>query len=81
MSLQVALSYVAFSNFFPKGTRVGISACVVGLDKALFGEDSDTFRPERWLSAQERKSVSWLSSCSNFMKKGKMIEVVCSSNY
>ncbi|KAL7276059.1 hypothetical protein RUND412_000975 [Rhizina undulata] len=36
-------------RFFPEGTRVGISAYVVHRDRALFGDDADSYRPERWL--------------------------------
>lgn len=35
----------------PGGTRVGINASVVHMNKEVFGEDVDEFRPERWLDA------------------------------
>lgn len=35
----------------PGGTRVGINASVVHMNKDVFGEDVDEFRPERWLDA------------------------------
>ncbi|KAK4642772.1 hypothetical protein QC761_400540 [Podospora bellae-mahoneyi] len=36
-------------QFIPGGTRVGQNAWAIMQDKALFGEDADVFRPERWL--------------------------------
>lgn len=35
----------------PPGTIVGIMAPIVNRDKAVFGDDADSFRPERWLDA------------------------------
>lgn len=35
----------------PAGYSIGISPYVVQRDTGLFGEDADTFRPERWLEA------------------------------
>jgi cytochrome P450 len=36
-------------RFIPAGCRVGINPAVVQFDKAIFGEDSEDFVPERWL--------------------------------
>ncbi|EGO59223.1 hypothetical protein NEUTE1DRAFT_121081 [Neurospora tetrasperma FGSC 2508] len=36
-------------SFVPAGTAVGLNPWVVSRNKSIFGEDSDTFRPERWL--------------------------------
>lgn len=36
--------------FLPEGTSVGVNAWVVQYDKAVFGSDAATFRPERWES-------------------------------
>lgn len=36
----------------PAGTAVGISAWVIHQDKSIYGEDADTFRPERWVDAE-----------------------------
>jgi cytochrome P450 len=33
----------------PAGTNIGYNAWGVHHDKTIFGEDADTFRPERWL--------------------------------
>lgn len=38
-------------TFLPAGTVVGICPWVLHRDKRIFGEDADTFRPERWLEA------------------------------
>jgi cytochrome P450 len=37
------------------GTIVGINPWVVARDKEVYGEDSDLFRPERWLTADEQQ--------------------------
>ena len=38
----------------PEGTIVGMNAAVIHRDKNIFGEDADTFRPERWMGDEER---------------------------
>ena len=40
--------------FIPPGWRVGCNPCIVHLDPQVFGEDADTFRPERWLDSEAR---------------------------
>jgi hypothetical protein len=49
-------------RFLPAGTRVGISAYVVGRNK-IFGEDIDVFRPERWLECSAEKLRTMENSC------------------
>lgn len=36
----------------PAGTKVGINPCVVTRDVGVFGEDVETYRPERWLRGE-----------------------------
>src|ERR1700761_2247291 len=38
----------------PPGTRVGISPIAQNRDRAVWGDDADEFRPERWLESKER---------------------------
>ena len=38
------------------GTIVGINAWVAHRDRSTFGNDADEWRPERWLSDEERES-------------------------
>lgn len=46
-------------HFVPGGTIVGCSAWVIHMDKNIFGEDVDSYRPERWLPDEEiSKTVS-----------------------
>ena len=42
-------------HFFPPGVKVGINAAVVQYDQTVFGEDADSFNPERWLDADKEK--------------------------
>jgi cytochrome P450 len=39
-------------SFVPAGTIVGINPFIVNRNKAVFGQDADTFRPERWLRGE-----------------------------
>ncbi|KAF5589473.1 cytochrome P450 monooxygenase [Fusarium pseudocircinatum] len=36
-------------KYLPAGTIVGMNAVVIHRNKSIFGDDADTFRPERWL--------------------------------
>lgn len=36
-------------HYVPGGTIVGCNPWVIGRDVAIFGDDVDTYRPERWL--------------------------------
>ena len=40
---------------YPAGTIVGVSQWAVQRNKEVFGEDVNTFRPERWSEASEQK--------------------------
>jgi hypothetical protein len=50
-------------QFFPAGTRVGVSPYVVGRDKQLFGDDSDEFRPERWIKCSRENLIAMENGC------------------
>ncbi len=41
--------------FVPGGTEIGQCAWAMQRSKKVFGEDSNVFRPERWLEAKEEK--------------------------
>ena len=38
-------------NELPGGTNVSVNLAVIHMDKVVFGEDADHFRPERWIEA------------------------------
>jgi cytochrome P450 len=42
-------------RFIPGGTKIGWGIFGVCRDKAIWGHDSDLFRPERWLEASPEK--------------------------
>lgn len=52
----------------PGGTNVSVTAPVVHMDKTVYGDDAETFRPDRWLEADAEQlklmersflAVSW----------------------
>ena len=43
-------------TFLPGGTRVALNGWVLHLDKGVFGEDAEVFRPERWLDVGDTKA-------------------------
>jgi cytochrome P450 len=49
-------------RFFKEGTIVGANAWVVHRDKAVFGQDTEAWRPERWLEADEAQKKKMESS-------------------
>jgi cytochrome P450 len=45
--------------FFPAGTVVGVNAVVLHKNKAIFGADAASFRPERWLES-DKETLSYM---------------------
>ena len=43
-------------KFVPEGYIVGINPYVIARNKSIWGEDSEVFRPERWLRDTERET-------------------------
>lgn len=41
--------------WLPEGTVIGMNPWVAARDRTVYGDDADTFRPERWLQANERQ--------------------------
>ncbi|PLB47364.1 putative cytochrome P450 monooxygenase [Aspergillus steynii IBT 23096] len=44
-----------FGRFAPAGTEISGNPWIIQRDQAVFGEDADEFRPERWLDAERTK--------------------------
>lgn len=42
-------------HFFPEGTIVGINTWVAHRDRSIFGQDADSFSPERWLQDDDER--------------------------
>jgi len=47
-------------EMFPGGTRVGVNAAVVQRDRRIFGEDADSFVPERWFRADAKRMERYM---------------------
>jgi len=43
--------------FIPGGTNIGWACCGMYRDKAVFGEDAELYRPERWLEEQNQDKL------------------------
>lgn len=52
--------------FVPGGTNIGCNAWTLHLDKDLWGQDADEWRPERWLEASEAKKAEMKNSMFAF---------------
>lgn len=44
-------------HYLPEGTLVGVNAWALHYDKSIFGQDTDCYRPERWLEASDEKKL------------------------
>ena len=45
-------------TYLPPGTDIGCHASVVHRDRAVYGDDADQFRPERWLTPDREQLVA-----------------------
>ncbi|ETS64436.1 benzoate 4-monooxygenase cytochrome p450 [Moesziomyces aphidis] len=53
--------HLEYGVFLPGGTEITCSSWVQGRwDRALWGDDSEVFRPERWIEAQQQPSDDYL---------------------
>ena len=57
--------------FVPGGTQIGSSCYGMHHSKKIFGEDSDTFRPERWLEAEGDRLSEMTSTVDLVFHYGK----------
>ncbi|KAK4122065.1 cytochrome P450 [Parathielavia appendiculata] len=46
--------------FLPGGVDIGFSALAMHRDKKVYGEDADSFRPERWFDANQGKLAAMM---------------------
>lgn len=44
-------------EFLPGGTTIGMSPYITNRNRAVFGEDADDFRPERWLRDEDSRET------------------------
>lgn len=58
-------------TFIPPGTRIGHSTWAVMRDPSVFGPDVDSFRPERWLEADEKRKSAMLRQTSLVFGSGR----------
>ena len=50
--------YLPDGHFLPAGTLVGSNIWAIQRDRTIFGDDADTFRPERWLDCEPEQRNS-----------------------
>ncbi|KAE8316432.1 cytochrome P450 [Aspergillus transmontanensis] len=48
-----------YEQYVPPGTSVSTSPWIIGRNKDLYGEDANSFRPERWLEASPEEERRW----------------------
>jgi cytochrome P450 len=41
--------------YIPGNTRIGVNPGVIHFDKSVFGDDAETFRPERWIEGDANR--------------------------
>ncbi|KAI0539191.1 cytochrome P450 [Xylaria digitata] len=56
--------------YFPEGTTVGCLPAAIHLNKDIFGEDVDVFRPERWLIS-DREQLRIMEAAHMGFSRGK----------
>lgn len=61
-------------EYLSGGTIVGVNAAVIHRNRDIFGQDADTFRPERWLHGNEERIK--LMDRHNLAVSGQMDEYV-----
>ncbi|KAK0649881.1 cytochrome P450 [Cercophora newfieldiana] len=57
--------------FVPAGTQIGSSPLAIHHSKKIFGDDAETFRPERWLEADEERLAVMTSTLDLVFHYGK----------
>ncbi len=57
--------------FVPEGTEIGQGFLAVGRSKAVWGEDANVFRPERWLTADDLELKRMLAAVDTHFGAGK----------
>lgn len=57
--------------FVPAGTEIGQGFLAVGRSKAVWGEDANVFRPERWLVADDVQLKGMLAAVDTHFGAGK----------
>nr|POE47981.1 cytochrome p450 monooxygenase mpade [Quercus suber] len=57
--------------FFPGGVHVAFCPSALTMRKDIFGQDSDLFRPERWIEADEVTRAKYLSTVELIFGSGR----------
>ncbi|KAF5985494.1 putative alpha-galactosidase C precursor [Fusarium bulbicola] len=69
-------------RFFPEGAVVGINTWVAHRDRSVFGQDADSFSPERWLQDDEERAALmnrfWMPTTTPTPKADRMFPALSS---
>ncbi|KAK5111800.1 hypothetical protein LTR62_004720 [Meristemomyces frigidus] len=57
--------------FYPEGTEVGLCDASMTRNKAMFGQDSHFFRPERWLEADAARRIAYRRTVESIFGTGR----------
>lgn len=60
------------NTFLPAGTSCGVSLSVMHMDRFVYGDDVEVFRPERWLSGDVQRTKKMEASFLGF-SRGKRV--------
>ena len=59
--------------YFPGGTEIAICDAAVGRKKAVFGQDVDVFRPERWVDADAGTKEKYMRTTEIIFGAGRFV--------
>lgn len=59
--------------FFPAGTTVGCLPAAIHVNKSIYGDDVDVFRPERWLEEGNKEALRRMEASHMGFSRGRKV--------